>query len=113
MITRYALFQGTVHDGQTEAFRAAVLKELVPVWKRMPGATAVHVTFGDSRDEGAPEFPVILATEYPDMDAVQVALESPVRIEGREATQSVLGRFYTGVVHHHVTTAHHYQLQGN
>ena len=25
MITRYALFEGHVHDGQTEAFRAAVL----------------------------------------------------------------------------------------
>ena len=45
MITRYALFEGTVAPGQTEAFRAAVLDEILPVWRRFPGALAIHVTF--------------------------------------------------------------------
>ncbi len=38
MITRYALFEGHVHDGQTEAFRAAVMAELLPKWQAFPGA---------------------------------------------------------------------------
>ena len=55
MITRYALFEGEVHPGQTGAFRAAVLAEILPVWRRFPGALAVHVTFADDRDEAQVE----------------------------------------------------------
>lgn len=110
MITRYALFEGTIRPGKTEAFRAEVLEKLLPVWKRMPGAMAVRVTFADEQDAGAPEFPVILAVDYADMDAVQIALDSPVRIEGREATQAVIADVFDGRIHHHVTTAHHYAL---
>ncbi|MGL5012169.1 MAG: hypothetical protein ACRC6I_20065 [Paracoccaceae bacterium] len=106
MITRYALFEGTVHTGQTEAFRAAVMAEMLPVWKTFPGITAIRVTFGESRDAGAPEYPLILAIDYPDMAAVDHFLAHPVRMAGRAATESVLARFFTGRIHHHVTIAH-------
>ena len=103
MITRYALFEGQVAEGQQEAFRAAVLAEILPHWKRFPGATAVRVSFAVSRDDGAPEYPMILATSYPDVATVQAALASPVRTEARAATEAVLARFFTGRIHHHVT----------
>lgn len=106
MITRYALFEGKVHEGQEEAFRAAVLEEVLPKWKAFPGALAVRVSFAEFRDEGAPELPMILAISYPDLAAVESALASPVRAEAKAATESVLGRFFTGRIHHHVTTAH-------
>lgn len=105
MITRYALFEGRIHDGQTAAFRAAVLAELLPCWKAFPGALSVRVSFAESRDEGAPEYPLILAISYPDLAAVDAALASPARAAGRAATEAVLARFFTGRVHHHVTTA--------
>lgn len=38
MITRYALFEGTIAPGQTEAFCQAVLAELLPTWQAFPGA---------------------------------------------------------------------------
>jgi hypothetical protein len=106
MITRYALFEGTVAPGQTQAFRAAVLAEILPVWRRFPGALAVHVTFADDRDVGAPEFPLILAIEWPDRATVDAFLDHPIRKEGRAATEGVLSRFFTGRIHHHITTAH-------
>lgn len=106
MITRYAVFEGQVHAGQEAAFRAAVLAEILPHWKRFPGATAVRVSFAVSRDAGAPEFPMILATSYPDVATVEAALASPVRTEARAATEAVLARFFTGRIHHHVTEAH-------
>jgi hypothetical protein len=106
MITRFALFDGAVQPGQIEAFRAAVLDELLPLWRQFPGALAVRVSFADARDDGAPEFPLILAVDYPDLAAVDVALASPVRAQSRAATESVLGRFFSGRVHHHVTTAY-------
>jgi hypothetical protein len=105
MITRYALFEGTVAPGQTEAFRAAVLAEILPVWRRFPGALAIHVTFADDRDEGAPEFPLILAIDWPDRATVDAFLDHPIRKEGRAATEAVLARFFKGRIHHHVTTA--------
>jgi hypothetical protein len=110
MITRYALFEGRVRPGQDDAFRAAILAEVLPTWKAFPGALAVRVTFADSRDEGAPEFPLILAISYPDLDAVARALASPVRAESRAATERVLARYFEGRVHHHVTTAHDHPL---
>lgn len=110
MITRYALFEGTIAQGQTEAFRQAVLTELLPTWQAFPGATCVRVSFADSRDDGAPEYPLILATDYPDQTALDLALTSPQRTASRAATQSVVARFFTGRIHHHVTTAHEYLL---
>lgn len=109
MITRYALFEGRVHDGQTDAFRLAVLAEILPKWRAFPGALSVRVTFAESRDDGAPEYPMILAISYPDLPAVDAALASPVRSEARAATESVLARFFTGKIHHHVTIAHEYE----
>jgi len=106
MITRYALFEGRVHDGQEEAFRTAVLEEVLPKWRAFPGALAVRVSFAESRDEGAPELPMILAISYPDLGTVESALASPVRAEAKAATESVLARYFTGRIHHHVTTAH-------
>ncbi|OIQ64398.1 hypothetical protein GALL_540520 [mine drainage metagenome] len=106
MITRYALFEGHVRDGQEQAFRAAVLAEILPKWKAFPGALAVRVSFAEARDDGAPEYPLILAISYPDLAAVDTALASPVRAESRVATESVMARFFTGRIHHHVTTAY-------
>ncbi|MGL4198716.1 MAG: hypothetical protein ACRCSX_13240 [Allorhizobium sp.] len=109
MITRYALFDGKIHEGQTEAFRAAVIAEILPKWRQFPGALSVRVTFAESRDEGAPEYPMILAINYPDLPSVDAALASPVRSEARAATEAVLARFFTGKIHHHLTTAYEYE----
>lgn len=60
MITRYALFEGKIHDGQENAFRAAVTAEILPLWRQFPNALSVRVTYAIKRDDGAPEFPMIL-----------------------------------------------------
>lgn len=110
MITRYALFEGKVKDGQTDAFRKAVIERILPKWKKFPKAMDVRVSFGEARDEGAPEFPMILAINYPDLQAVEDALKSPVRAESRAATEAVLAEFFEGKIHHHVTLANEYQI---
>jgi hypothetical protein len=106
MITRFALFEGQVNSGETEAFRAAVLAEVLPHWKAFPGVLAVRVCFANERDEGAPELPLVLAISYPDREAVDVALASPERASAKAATESVLARFFSGRIHHHITEAH-------
>ncbi|ACM30663.1 hypothetical protein MOV66_15450 [Agrobacterium sp. SHOUNA12C] len=110
MITRYALFEGKVRDGETEAFRAAVMETILPKWKQFPGALDVRVSFAEARDEGAPEYPMILAINYLDTAAVEAALASPARAEARAATEAVLSRFFEGRIHHHVTVANEFVL---
>jgi quinol monooxygenase YgiN len=106
MITRFALFEGQVKPGQTEAFRAAVLDRLVPLWRQFPGNTDVRVMFSDDRDEGAPEFPLILAISYPDKAAMDAALDAPARYKSKEVTGEIVAEHFEGRIHHHVTERH-------
>lgn len=110
MITRYALFEGSIKHGKTDAFRDAVLARLVPLWKQFAGAQEVRVMFGEERDEGAPEFPLILAISYPDRDAMDLALQSPARAQSREVTGQITAEFFDGRIHHHVTSANEFRL---
>ncbi|WP_299649440.1 putative quinol monooxygenase [uncultured Tateyamaria sp.] len=109
MITRFALFEGSVKPGHTDAFRAAVLERLVPLWRQFPGNTDVRVMFSDDRDEGAPEFPLILAITYPDEAAMQSALSSPYRAQSRDVTGEIVSEHFDGRIHHHVTQLNEYR----
>jgi hypothetical protein len=108
MITRFALFEGSVKSGQTDAFRAAVREKLVPLWTQFPSNTDVRVMFSDDRDEGAPEFPLILAISYPDEASMLAALDSPARFQSKEVTGQIVAEFFDGRIHHHVTERHEY-----
>lgn len=108
MITRFALFQGSVKPGQTDAFRAAVLERLVPLWEQFPGNSDVRVMFSDDRDEGAPEFPLILAISYPDKAMMETALDSPARFQSKDVTGEIVAEFFEGSIHHHVTRCHEF-----
>lgn len=108
MITRFALFEGSVKPGQTEAFKTAVLNRLVPLWTQFPGNTDVRVMFSEDRDPGAPEFPLILAISYADHAAMEAALEAPARFQSKEVTGEIVAEFFDGRIHHHVTERHEY-----
>jgi hypothetical protein len=108
MIIRYALFEGVIHAGREQEFRAFVKERLVPLWTQFPGAVEVRVLDGTDRDEGAPHYAMALAIRYPDMDACERALASPVRAQSREVTGELL-KLFTGKVHHHVFEANEYQ----
>lgn len=105
MITRYALFEGSVNPGQIEAFRAHVNEHLVPLWTKFDGAQEVRVMFSDDRDEGAPEYPLILAISYPDLAAMDRALACDARFASKDATAVMVEKYFTGRIHHHVTSA--------
>lgn len=110
MITRYALFEGSVKDGHTDDFRAAVKDQLVPLWRQFSGAQEVRVMFSEERDEGAPEFPLILAISYPDRAAMEQALQTPARAQSREVTGQIVEKYFKGRIHHHVTEANAYSV---
>ena len=109
MITRYALFEGSVKSGMTEAFHKAVTDRLVPLWRKFPGNTDVRVMFGQDRDAGAPEFPLILAITYPDIETMEAALTSDARNQSKDVTGQVVAAFFEGHIHHHVMRGTEYQ----
>jgi len=108
MITHFALFEGSVRPGMTDGFRAAVLERLVPLWRQFPGNSDVRVMFGEDRDEGAPEFPLILGISYHDRAAMEKALGSDPRARSRNVTAEIVEEFFDGRIHHHVTIANHF-----
>jgi len=109
MITRFALFEGTVKPDQINAFRTAVKTRLVPLWTQFPGNIDVKVMFSDDRDAGAPEFPLILAITYPDTTTMEAALEAPARFQSKEVTGEIVAEFFEGRIHHHVTQLNDYK----
>lgn len=109
MITRFALFEGVINENETEAFRKAVKERLVPLWTQFPGHSGVKVMFSDDRDEGAPEFPLILAINYPDLATMEAALEAPVRYQSKDVTGQIVAEFFDGRIHHHVTQLNDYK----
>jgi hypothetical protein len=111
MIIRYAFFEGEIHAGREAEFRTFVKERLVPLWTRFPGAQEVRVLDGMSRDDGAPVYAMALAIRYPDMEAVERALQSDVRSQSRDVTGELL-KLFTGKVHHHVFSANEYEPAG-
>ncbi|TIP77721.1 MAG: hypothetical protein E5X63_39400, partial [Mesorhizobium sp.] len=81
---------------------------LVPLWTQFPGAEEIRILDGTIRDEGAPTYAMALAIRYPDMTACELALQSPIRSESREATGELL-KMFTGRVHHHVFDTSEYE----
>ncbi|GAJ92164.1 hypothetical protein G6L29_20485 [Agrobacterium rhizogenes] len=98
MFTRSAIFEGAIHAGREEEFFRIVEEKLLPVWKRMPNAQAVRVMRTGRGDPGAAPIIMVQEIDYPSMEAVEEALASPVRLEGRAITDEMMsmcdGRFY-------------------
>lgn len=98
MYTRSAIFEGTIHTGREEEFFAIVEDKLLPVWKRMPNAQAVRVMRMLNVDPDSPSIAMVQEIDYPTLTAVEEALASPVRLEGRVITDKMMemfdGRFY-------------------
>lgn len=103
MITRYAMFEGTVKDGKRDAFRSAIRDRLVPVLKTFDGVLEVSIAFTDECDDGAPTYPLILAVSYPDKEIMRTALASPARQSAIAVTGEIFDECFEGHIHHHVT----------
>src|SRR5262249_5171380 len=101
LIIRQALFEGRVLDGRDREFKDYVSEKLLPLWNRFPGVREVRVLYALERDEGAPAYAMVLSMKFDSKDALEKALESPVRYESREVTKGLLAMF-EGRIHHHV-----------
>ncbi len=98
MLTRTALYEGTIQAGREDEFFRRVREELEPMWRRFPNVTAVRVQRLKQKDGDARPIAMILEMDFPDMAAIDACMASPIRPESHAATESVMklfdGRFY-------------------
>lgn len=101
-LTRLAIFEGKVRDGQDDAFRAYVKDRLIPLWRQFDGAAEVRVLWGLESDAGATGIPLILAITYPDRAAMDRALASPARYESRDLLPELSDKYLDCEMRHHL-----------
>ena len=98
MLTRTAIYEGTIKAGHEDEFFHRVRDELEPLWRQFPHVTAVRVQRTRSLDKDARPLAMILEMDLPDMAAIDACLASPIRPESHAATEKVMtlfdGRFY-------------------
>ena len=104
MLTRTAIYEGTIKAGHEEEFFRRVRDDLEPMWRRFPNVTAVRVQRTRTMDEDARPIAMILEMDFPDMQAIDACMASAIRPESHAVTEKVMtlfeGRFY-----HYVTEA--------
>ena len=102
MLTRLAIFQGQVREGQAAAMRTYVEEVLAPLWRQFDGAEDVRIMFAVEQDDGGPEIPLILAITYPDKAAMARALDSLARYESRDLLPAFFATYLDGSLHHYL-----------
>lgn len=99
MITRTAVFEGTLKKGLEERFFAEVKQRLVPLWHRFPHASNVRMLRVTAADAHAPPIVMIQQIDYPSLAALEEALVSPVRTEARALTMELMQMFEGRLYH--------------
>jgi hypothetical protein len=82
-----------------EEFHAFVHDNLVPLWTRFPGAQSVQVFREAEAEDSSHRYPIILQISYLSREAVETALNSPIRFTSREVTKTLLQIFEGRVFH--------------
>ena len=101
MITRYAIFSGTIKEGQETAMRAFVDEKLTPLWRKFACAEEVRVLFGVEQDPDGPNIPLILAITYADGAAMEKGVASPARHAAKAVLPELYDRFFEDVALYH------------
>ena len=98
MLTRTAIYEGTIRPGHEEEFFRRVAEELEPLWRRFPHVLAVRVQRTRSADKDSRPIAMVLEMDFADMAAIEACLASPIRPQSHAATEAVMtlfeGRFY-------------------
>ena len=100
MLTRTAIYEGTIKAGREEEFFHRVREELYPFWRRFPDALAVRVQRTVRADEGAKPIAMILEMDFADAQALEACLASSIRPESHAATEAVMTLFEGGFAHY-------------
>lgn len=102
MLTRVAVFEGSLAPGSEDAFFADVAARLDPVWRSFPHVQAVRVLRTTAADPGAIPVVMVLEMDFASMADIQDCLASSIKTRAHAATLEVLKPF-TGRFFHFIT----------
>lgn len=102
MLTRVAVFEGSIEVGSEDAFFADVAARLEPVWRSFPHVRAVRVLRTTESDPGAIPIVMVLEMDFASMADIRDSLASDVKTKAHAATLDVLKPF-TGRFFHFIT----------
>lgn len=97
MLTRMAIFNGTVKAGQNERMQEWVQRHLAPLWRKFDQAHDVKVMFGVQQDPDGPLIPLVLAITYADETAMAAGLASDARYASRYMLPAFYDAFFDDV----------------
>jgi hypothetical protein len=105
MLTRVAIYEGTIDAAAAEAFFDDVRQRLEPIWRSFPNVLDVRVLRVTRPDPDAEPTVMILEMDYSSMQALEESLNSDIKTRAHALTLEVLkpfaGRFY-----HLITEGH-------
>ena len=104
MLTRTAIYEGTIKSGQEDEFFHQVENRLDPIWRQFPHVQAVRVQRVLSADADAPPIAMVMEMDFTSEAAMQESLASPIRETSHAATLEVM-RLFDGRFYHLVTQA--------
>ena len=109
MLTRTAIYEGTIKAGREDEFFRQVENRLDPIWRQFPHVRAVRVQRVVEPDADAPPIAMIMEMDFPSREAMRDSLASPIREASHALTMEVMslfeGRFYHLVTEPSVFTA--------
>lgn len=115
MFTRSAIFEGRIHEGQEEAFYTAIQERMLPIWQSLPHAIDVRLYRLVKKDDDAPAIFLIQEIDYPSMEAIEEAMNSPAR-ERAQVAHEKIKPMYSGrhfhVISRKLTTEWHGSFAG-
>ena len=98
MLTRIAIYEGSIEPSAADAFFEDVRTRLEPVWRAFPNVLDVRVLRVTGADPDAEPTVMILEMDYPSMQAIEESLASDIKTRAHALTLEVLkpfsGRFY-------------------
>ena len=105
MLTRVAIYEGTIEPGTEDAFFADVARRLEPVWRSFPNVLDVRVQRVLSADRGAIPIVMVLEMDFADRAALDQSLASDIKTKSHALTLEVLkpfnGRFFHFIAESH------------
>ena len=111
MITKLAIFEGTVKPGKEAEMRAYVETTLRPLWEAFEGAHRVRVLYGTKSDDKGPNIPLVLEVDYLTQAHLDQAMSSPARYESRDLLPGFYEAYFDEVVLRHVELCHRIEVK--
>ena len=104
MLTRVAIYEGSIEPGTEDAFFQDVAARLEPVWRSFPNVLDVRVQRVMKSDRGAIPIVMVLEMDFADMAAIESSLASDIKTRSHALTLEVLKPF-SGRFFHYIANA--------